>query len=131
MWEGSTRLWAAHKDAMRQALELHDAVIGESVQKAGGRVFKQTGDGVCAEFSSTIKAVAAAAAAQRLLGLTDWRPLESLRVRMAVHVGEAERRGDDWTGLALSRTARLMERPRRSDPAVGRHVRVGGRGSWC
>ena len=50
---------------------------------------------------------------------------------MAVHVGEAERRGDDWTGLALSRTARLMGIGHGGQILLsGVAYRAGGRGSW-
>jgi predicted ATPase/class 3 adenylate cyclase len=106
--EGSTKLWNAYRDQMRQALDRHDELIATSVQKFQGRVFKYTGDGLCADFSSTISAVVAAATAQQALAAADWESVPSLKSRMAVHVGEAERRGEDWTGPALNRTARLM-----------------------
>ena len=97
--EGSTRRWEADADAMRSALEAHDAVLRVAVEAHGGWLFKHTGDGVCAAFASPKAAVDAAAAAQRSL---------ELPVRMGIATGEAELRGDDYFGAVLSRTARVM-----------------------
>jgi hypothetical protein len=72
-------------------------------------VFKHTGDGICAVFGSAPDAVSAAAFAQRSLTAEGWGDVGRLRVRMAVHAGDAERRGDnDRSGPALNRTARLL-----------------------
>jgi predicted ATPase len=93
---------------MPGALAEHDDVITTAVMAAGGRVFKHTGDGVCAVFTSAGDAVTAAASAQRSLTATAWGNISPVRVRMAVHAGDAEPRGDDWSGPALNRTARIM-----------------------
>jgi class 3 adenylate cyclase len=50
--EGSTRRWEADADAMRAALAAHDEVVRSAIQAHGGFLFKHTGDGVCAAFSS-------------------------------------------------------------------------------
>ena len=71
-------------------------------------MFKHTGDGMAAVFPSVSAAVEAAAAAQRGLAAQDWGTIGALRVRMAIHAGEAEQRDGDWFGPALNRTARLM-----------------------
>lgn len=97
--EGSTRRWEADAEAMRSALETHDAVLRECVEKYAGRLFKHTGDGVCAAFASPRSAVDAAVAAQRSL---------QLPVRMGVATGEAELRGDDYFGAVLNRASRVM-----------------------
>jgi class 3 adenylate cyclase len=49
---GRTRRWEADADAMRAALTAHDAVSREAIKAHGGWLFKHTGDGVCAAFSS-------------------------------------------------------------------------------
>ena len=67
--EGSTRRWEADADAMRAALAAHDAVLRSAIEVHGGFLFKHTGDGVCAAFSSPPAAVDAAVAAQRALEL--------------------------------------------------------------
>ena len=64
-----------------------------------GWLFKHTGDGVCAVFSSPRSAVHAAVAAQRAL---------ELPVRMGLATGEAELRGDDYFGPVPNRAARVM-----------------------
>src|SRR5262245_57045732 len=93
---------------MPEALARHDDLIAAAVAAAGGQVFKHTGDGVCAVFTSRSGAVGAASAAQRALAAEDFGALGAVRSRMAVHAGEAEQRGDDWFGPTLNRTARLM-----------------------
>ncbi len=73
---------------MRAALAAHDEVLRSAIGGSVGWLFKHTGDGVCAAFSSARAAVDAAVDAQRLLGLP---------VRMGIATGEAERRGDDYS----------------------------------
>jgi predicted ATPase/class 3 adenylate cyclase len=97
--EGSTRRWEADPDLMRSALEAHDAVLREAIEKYTGWLFKHTGDGVCAVFSSPQSAVDAAIAAQRAL---------ELPVRMGIATGEAEQREGDYFGAVLNRAARVM-----------------------
>ena len=58
--EGSTRRWEADPEAMRAALVLHDGVLGSVIDGHGGWLFKHTGDGVCAAFSSARGAIDAA-----------------------------------------------------------------------
>jgi predicted ATPase/class 3 adenylate cyclase len=106
--EGSTALWERQPAAMRDALARHDALLREVVESHGGRVFKTMGDAVCAAFRTASDALAAALAAQLALNAQDWGELESLRVRMALHVGSAEARNGDYAGPALNRVARLL-----------------------
>jgi predicted ATPase len=72
-------------------------------------VFKHTGDGICAVFASPSHAVVAAAAMQAALASEDWGPAERVLIRIGVHTGEAELRGEDYFGPSLSRVARLMD----------------------
>ena len=97
--EGSTRRWEAEPDAMREALAAHDETLRAAIEGHDGWLFKHTGDGVCAAFTSPGQAVGAAIDAQRALGLP---------VRMGIATGEAELRGDDYFGPALNRAARVM-----------------------
>ena len=50
--EGSTRRWEADADAMRSALAAHDGVLRDAIETHEGWLFKHTGDGVCAVFTS-------------------------------------------------------------------------------
>jgi predicted ATPase/class 3 adenylate cyclase len=97
--EGSTRRWEADPDGMRLALTAHDEVLHGGIEAHGGFMFKHTGDGVCAAFSSPRAAVDAAIAAQRKL---------ELPVRMGLATGEAELRDGDYFGTVLNRAARVM-----------------------
>ncbi len=84
---------------MKAALAAHDDVLRAAIETHGGRLFKHTGDGVCAAFASPRSAVDAAVAAQRAL---------ELPVRMGLATGEAELRGADYFGAVLNRAARVM-----------------------
>ena len=97
--EGSTARWEADPDAMRVALAEHDEVLREAIESRNGWVFKHTGDGACAAFTTPGAAVDAAIAAQRAL---------KLPVRMGIATGEADPRGDDYFGPVLNRVARVM-----------------------
>ncbi len=82
------------------ALVAHDEVLRSAIEAHGGWLFKHTGDGVCAAFTSPKSAVDAAVAAQLKL---------ELPVRMGLATGEAELRGADYFGALLNRTARVMD----------------------
>ena len=97
--EGSTRRWEADAEGMRVALAAHDEVLRAAIEGRGGWLFKHTGDGVCAAFTSPKSAVDAAVAAQRAL---------ELPVRMGLATGEAELREADYFGAVLNRAARVM-----------------------
>jgi class 3 adenylate cyclase len=106
--ESSTRLWERFPDAMKGAMERHDEILRDAVDGAGGRVVKITGDGLMAVFSSPSAAVAASLAAQRGLQGETWGETGPLRVRMGIHVGEAQQRAADFYGPPVNRTARIM-----------------------
>ena len=105
--EGSTRHWDRSAEKMRAALALHDELLHEAVGGNGGRVFKHTGDGVCAVFASPAAAVAAAVEAQISFRHAPWSIEGGLRIRIGIHSGEATTRGDDYLGPALNRVGRL------------------------
>ena len=98
--EGSTRRWEADADAMRAALAAHDAQLRDAIEAHDGWLFKHTGDGVCAAFSSP-------EVGRRCRGRRAQRALE-LPVRMGIATGEAELRGGDYFGAVLNRAARVM-----------------------
>ena len=106
--EGSTRLWEARPREMGAALARHDALLRETVEGAGGTVFKTVGDAFCVAFADPAAAVGAAAAAQRALVGEGWGEIGPLRVRMALHAGAVEARDGDYFGRPLNRVARLL-----------------------
>jgi predicted ATPase/class 3 adenylate cyclase len=106
--EGSTRLWERFPKAMKDALERHDAILRGAVASSNGKMVKGIGDGFMAVFLSAREAVSACLAAQHELTEEPWGETGPLRVRMGVHAGEAEARGDDYYGPTLNRAARIM-----------------------
>ncbi|HUZ83632.1 MAG TPA: adenylate/guanylate cyclase domain-containing protein, partial [Gaiellales bacterium] len=106
--EGSTGLWEAAPEAMRSALERHDAILRGAVDDFGGHVFATGGDGFAVAFARAADALSAAAAAQRALLAERWPTPSLLKVRMGVHTGEASERDGDYFGPVLNRAARLM-----------------------
>src|ERR1700748_3418170 len=84
---------------MRVGLTAHDDVLRAAIEELGGWLFKHTGDGVCAAFSSPKAAVDAAVAAQRAM---------ELPVRMGLATGEDELREGDYFGAVLNGAARGM-----------------------
>ena len=107
--EGSSRLWEADADAMAAALELHDDLIARIVNEHGGRLLKAKGEGdaTLSVFRRASDAVACAVVLQRTLHDAAWPGGLDLRVRVALHTGEAHERDGDYFGPALNRAARL------------------------
>lgn len=107
--EGSTRLWAEDATAMRAALERHDALAAACFVRHEGALVKARGEGdsLFAVFARTTDAVAAALEFQRALLETPWETSVPLRVRIAIHPGEAALRDNDYYGPAVNRCARL------------------------
>lgn len=86
----------------RRVLESHDALVTEIVSRHGGSVVKNLGDGFLLRFAAPASALLASSELhQAVSGL-------GLELRIAVHTGEVERRGDDLSGVAVHLAARLM-----------------------
>lgn len=108
--EGSTRLWEAEPDLMHAAMERHRAILDEAISAHGGVCppAQGEGDSMVAAFARPSDAVLAARDAQRGLVSESWPTSTPLRVRMAVHAGEARFADDgNYAGQAIIRTARL------------------------
>jgi predicted ATPase/class 3 adenylate cyclase len=104
--EGSTRLWAADKDAMSASLLVHDAILRSAIENNGGYVFTTAGDSFAAAFGRASDAVRAVTESQRALTDATW-PGPVLRVRMGLHLGESEERGGDYFGPVVNTAARV------------------------
>jgi predicted ATPase/DNA-binding SARP family transcriptional activator/class 3 adenylate cyclase len=107
--EGSTQLWQQHRTLMSAVIARHDALVTETIHEHGGTILKSRGEGdsFFAVFARATGAGAAACALQRALLAEPWPADIPLRVRVAVHTGEAELRAGDYYGIAVNRCARL------------------------
>lgn len=86
----------------RQVLDRHDDLIREQVVAHRGRVVKTTGDGTLAIFDGPTRAI------QCALAVRDAIQRVGLAVRVGLHTGEIEVRGDDIGGIAAHVAARVM-----------------------
>jgi class 3 adenylate cyclase len=89
--EGSSALWEADAAAMAATLELHDELIARTVDAHAGRLLKMKGEGdaTLTAFRRASDAVACAIQLQRALHDAAWPGGLDLRVRVALHTGEA------------------------------------------
>ena len=107
--EGSTALWERDRTAMQAAIERHFELLRAACEGHHGFLYKTVGDGTQSAFASAAAAVRAALAAQRSLLAEPWPdPPGPLRVRMALHAGQAEPRGNDYLAAPLNRLSRLL-----------------------
>jgi class 3 adenylate cyclase len=99
---GSTeQLSAAGDTHWRHQLNAHDQVVDWLLEKYSGHRVKHTGDGVFALFDGPTKAARCA------LKLVPALATRGIRIRAGVHTGECERRGDEWSGMAVHIGARI------------------------
>jgi predicted ATPase/class 3 adenylate cyclase/DNA-binding CsgD family transcriptional regulator len=108
--ERSTRAWTADPSAMAAAIARHGELLAAAVSGHGGvRPTEQgEGDSIVAAFPRATDALRAAIEAQRLLAAEAWPTAEPLKVRMAVHTGEARLRdATNYAGTTIIRAARL------------------------
>jgi len=107
--EGSTPLHQNFPDAMPRAMMRHNEILQRAIESQRGIVFKIVGDAFCAAFENALDGFNAALAAQRALYAENWQELGALRVRMGLHTGTAETRGDDYiSSLTFARVQRIM-----------------------
>jgi class 3 adenylate cyclase/pimeloyl-ACP methyl ester carboxylesterase len=115
---GSTEQAAALGDrAWRGLLDRHDSVANEQVKLFGGRVVKNTGDGLLATLDGPSRAVECAVA------IRDAVDGFGISVRAGVHTGEFERRGDDIGGLGVNIGSRVADLAGPSQVWVSRTVK--------
>jgi len=86
----------------KSVLDRHDAVVRAAVGSCGGTVVKTTGDGVLALLPSAGAALRAAERTRAELAV------DGLAVRIGIHLGDIDRRGDDISGLSVHIAARTM-----------------------
>jgi adenylate cyclase len=103
---GYSRLMGADEAGTLARLRaLRGEVVAPLVHENGGRVFKTTGDGLFAEFPSTVQALRCAIAVQERLRGGEMQG--QLQVRIGVHQGDVVVEGDDLFGDGVNVAARL------------------------
>jgi DNA-binding NarL/FixJ family response regulator len=101
----------------RDLLDRHDAAIRQELSRHGGREVKTTGDGFLALFDGPARAIRCAVAIRR--GLL----AEGVEVRIGLHAGEVELRGDDVGGIAVHLGARVVATAAPGEVVVSSTVR--------
>src|SRR5438105_1635453 len=94
--EGSTRMLQEHPQDMGDALSRHHDLLRDAVEANHGIVFETLGDGVYASFTRAADGLAAAIDGQRLVRREDWGRIGEIRVRMGLHTGDVEIRGEHY-----------------------------------
>jgi class 3 adenylate cyclase len=115
---GSTQQAAALGDNRWHALlDNHDNVIRHQLERFGGREVNTVGDGFVAMFTSPSIAIDCA---DEIVDAV--RPL-GVEVRVGIHAGEVEMRGDDIAGMAVHIGARVSALAGPSEVLVSSTVR--------
>jgi class 3 adenylate cyclase len=121
---GSTQRAVAEGDAQwRELLDVHDRTVQSCVRHHGGRVVKYTGDGVLALMPS------ATGALQTAQSIADRLAEQGLRIRVGIHVGDVDVRGEDVSGLAVNVAARIMAEAEAGEMLVSEAAREAVLGS--
>jgi DNA-binding NarL/FixJ family response regulator len=87
----------------REELDRHDQLVRRELAEHGGREIKTTGDGFLAVFDAPTRAIRCAVAIREgLKGL-------GIDVRIGLHTGEVELRGEDVGGIAVNIGSRVAD----------------------
>lgn len=87
----------------RSVLDRHDDATSNEIRRHGGNPLKNLGDGYLAQFDGPAAAIRAAADLHDTLGRG------GIGLRIAIHTGEVERRGDDISGVAVHLASRMLD----------------------
>ncbi len=108
---GFAGLVSKDEDGTLSSLErLINQIIRVQIEAHRGRIFKSLGDGILAEFSSTLEALNCAIGIQKALAIDAHRSSEGepMRLRIGVSVGDVVIQGTDLLGDGVNAAARLQ-----------------------
>jgi class 3 adenylate cyclase len=115
---GSTERAASLGDQRwRTLLDRHDAAVREQLRIFRGREVNTTGDGFVASFDGPARAIRCG---QAIINSTDALGID---LRMGLHTGECEVRGEDLGGLAVHIAARVAALAKPSEVLVSGTVK--------
>ncbi|MEA2476027.1 MAG: hypothetical protein QOF16_367 [Actinomycetota bacterium] len=101
---GSTKKAGEVGDARwRRMLDNHDEIADRVISDYGGRRVKSTGDGLLATFDGPARAIRCAATLRQEIQIL------GLGLRVGLHAGEVEIRGDDIGGIAVHIASRVAD----------------------
>jgi class 3 adenylate cyclase len=101
----------------RRLLDRHDEIARAEVGRWHGHVVKSTGDAVLATFDAPTRALRCA------FGLRSALAAQGLDIRVAIHCGEVELRGDDIGGIGIHIASRALAEASARQIVVTRTVR--------
>jgi class 3 adenylate cyclase len=107
---GYSRLMGADEEGTHERLRRHlRDLVDPKIKEHRGRIVKNTGDGMLAEFSSVIDAVRCAAEMQRAMADRNAETVEDKRItfRIGINLGDVIAEADDIYGDGVNVAARL------------------------
>lgn len=113
----SLEIGGPHSDAGADLIERHSEAIRRELLIAEGRQIKRSASGFLAVFQRPTRSIQCAIAIRQRLRQS------GLEVRSAVHTGECEVRGNDFTGVAIELSSRLLDHARPGEIIASRTVR--------
>jgi predicted ATPase/class 3 adenylate cyclase len=107
--EGSTRLFAQHREEATRALRRQEELIATAVPACRGTLLQERGEGdsTFALFARATDALACALEVQRAMEREDWPGGLQVAVRVGLHAGEADPGESDWRGIGVNRCGRI------------------------
>jgi len=114
--DSTNRAAATGDRRWHELLDNHDRMTVRQIQRFGGRQVKTTGDGVLATFDGPARAI------QCGVAIADGARQLGIDVRIGLHTGEVERRGDDIAGIAVHIASRVQSHAQPGEVWVSRTV---------
>ncbi len=104
-------IWDLHSESMAIAIARHDAIISSAVAAHSGSLLSPHGDGesTFSVFRLGTDAAAAASTIQRSIRAESWPEGCDLRLRVALHTGEALESDGRYFGRTVNRVLRLRD----------------------
>jgi class 3 adenylate cyclase len=115
--DSTKRLAESGDRRWRDLLENHYDMVGRQLHRFGGQQINTTGDGMVATFDGPARGVHCG------LAICDGARQLGMAVRVGVHTGEIERRGDDIAGIAVHIAARVQSKALPGEVWVSRTVK--------
>jgi adenylate cyclase len=103
----SAQMNADEVGTLRNIKSILDGIVRPAIRSRGGRLVKTTGDGVLADFSSAVDAVACAINIQQQMLARNERESSKLQYRIGINVGDIVIERADIFGDGVNIAARL------------------------